>query len=191
MSESNDIMATLLKVVMLPRSDKIPDGWFCRRDIENALNCSEPTAIRYIRSIKKLEGYKEKFFYKEGKKVNFYTVSSPLESCEAKDPKGFTESIPTGEQTNPLTSTQSESLLKLKSDMSVESKQIQSNKHSFTNDYQLSENPNWHIIGEYAEAKEEIDALKANNHRLRQLAKNLYELGNAQINKDDWRLLYE
>lgn len=107
MNNANILTEQMLKALLSQRTDKIPSGWFCRRDIEKKFNCSESTAARYIRKFSAMEGFAEKFFWVEGKKVNFYTVKSPPEPRESEGPGDSTDLASTGEQTNPPTPNQS------------------------------------------------------------------------------------
>lgn len=108
MNNENEKIKEMLNAFHAPRTDKIPSGWFCRREVEDHFDVSEATAIRFIRKIQKMNGYKEKVFWVNGKKVPFYTVEAPSEPRRSEGFEDSTDADPTGEQTNPPTLSQSD-----------------------------------------------------------------------------------
>ena len=76
MNTNNDISEVVKKLISAINNSNadVPKGWFCRTDIETATNKSESQAIRYIRKMKKLKGFKETKFLVNGHSVNYYNV---------------------------------------------------------------------------------------------------------------------
>lgn len=101
MNNTNELVKIMLSALSMPRNDKIPSGWFRRRDVERVMDCSEPQAIRHIRGLQKIEGFKVKNFWIEGKKVPFYRVDAPSPVSWSEHVGDFEQKAPTGEQTNP------------------------------------------------------------------------------------------
>lgn len=99
MKEPNELIKLMLQALNMPRTDNIPNGWFRRRDIEDAIGCSEAQAIRYIRTFQRAPGFQTKNFWIDGKKVPFYRVESPSPVSWSEHASDFVSQAPTGEQT--------------------------------------------------------------------------------------------
>jgi hypothetical protein len=73
---TNDYIRRMMEAVSAAQpADRPPPGFVSRREIQEAMNCSEMTALRYIKKMEKVQGFEKVVAKIDGKLINYYKVS--------------------------------------------------------------------------------------------------------------------